>query len=97
MKAATSLQIPANRFHDTIREVWMSAAARHKAAWELGQQPQCRAAPTILSGATLDNANESSNSALGTSRGGHVLENADTSSSFGSFSDGGGPVIYVSS
>jgi hypothetical protein len=32
MKATASLQILANRFDDVIREVWMSAAARRKAA-----------------------------------------------------------------
>jgi hypothetical protein len=34
MKAAASLQIPASWFDDTIHEVWMSTAARRKAASE---------------------------------------------------------------
>jgi hypothetical protein len=34
MTASASLQIPANRFDNAIREVWMSAAARRKATWE---------------------------------------------------------------
>jgi hypothetical protein len=32
MKAAASLLIPATRFDDAIRKVWMSIAARRKAA-----------------------------------------------------------------
>jgi hypothetical protein len=32
MKVAASLQIPANRFNNAIHKVWMSAAARLKAA-----------------------------------------------------------------
>jgi hypothetical protein len=34
MKAAASLHIRASRFDAAIREVWMSAVARRKAAWE---------------------------------------------------------------
>jgi hypothetical protein len=41
MKAAASPQIPASRFNDAIREVWMSAAARRKAAWEAQAAAYC--------------------------------------------------------
>jgi hypothetical protein len=47
MKAVASLQIPASRFDDAIREVWMSAAAGARPPGKLGQWPQRRAAPTI--------------------------------------------------
>jgi hypothetical protein len=97
MKASASLQIPSSRFDDAIRVVWMSIAARCKAAWE----PRAAALTSgynnhfASEGAALNNAEASSSSAPGSGGAGHVLDNADTSSIFGS--GGSGPVIDVSS
>jgi hypothetical protein len=84
-------------FDDAIREVWMFAMARRKAAWE------ARVA-ALTSGCTNHFAGEGQRSTIqmhqaalahGSDRGGHVLDGADTSSTSGS--SGGSPVIDVSS
>jgi hypothetical protein len=95
MKASSSLQIPANRFDNVIHEVWMSATARRKAAWEAWAAASMSGCNNHFTseGAVLDNADTSSSSALGSGGGDHVLDNADASSSSG----GSGPVIDVSS
>jgi hypothetical protein len=77
MKAATSLQIPDSRFHDMIREVLMSVAARRKAAWEARAAASTSGCNNHFAGKgpALNNAYASSSSALGSSWGSHVLDN----------------------
>jgi hypothetical protein len=62
MKAVASLQIPASRFDDAIREVWMSAAARCKATWEARAVASTSSCTNHFAGegAALDNIDASS-------------------------------------
>jgi hypothetical protein len=106
MKATASLQIPANRFNDPIREVWMSVAARRKAAWEAwvaasmsgctNHSParwQRSTMQTHQAALAQDPAGAAICSMVQTHLG-HMLNGADASSTSGSH--GGGLVIDVS-
>jgi hypothetical protein len=99
MKISAYLLFPVSRFN-TIHEIWMTAAARRKAAWEargLVLMSGCSnpfadkaKAPGSGGDASLDGADSSSSSGSGE---GATLDGADASSS----SDATHDVIYASS
>jgi hypothetical protein len=72
MKVAASLHIPASRFTDVIREVWMFAAARRKAAWEAREAASMSGCTNHFTDkrVALDNADVSSSFGSGSGGGG---------------------------
>jgi hypothetical protein len=77
MKALTSLQIPASIFDNAIREAWMSAVARRKAAWEARAVASTSGCTNHFAGEWVtDNADTSSSSASGSGGGGLVIDDS---------------------
>jgi hypothetical protein len=83
MKAAASPQFPMSRF-DAIREIWLTATARRKAAWEaraVASTSGCTN-PFTDEGAALDDEDESNSSGSGSDEG-RALGGVDASSTSG--------------
>jgi hypothetical protein len=100
MKAAACPQFPVSRF-DAIREIWLTAAARHKAVSEARSVASTSGFtnPFIGEGAASDGEDTSTSfgSSEGAAHDGAAHDGADASSTYGSIEGTVDDMIGVSS